>query len=416
MLKNSSIRAPSAPAAAFRRFLYDAFVLPFKDGARAFMYFVSFFFALGFAFLDIFIALDTAALGPRELTEYLVSKFGVILVVMPFALFLIGRIPDKLLFSLFLLSTLTGLGYIIFKGGILTPLEAGFLYGLTVSPFWAIYHVMFATATSDANIGNEVSLAGTGMTVGMTFGSVLGGLCSQFELQTLGMIIGFSVMICSTAILIFRALKTNFSKQLREIGALDETMWHALKRCRYRSVGSVLEGVMQLPTGNLWVVYLSLSGIAAAAVGTWTAFMVAVKVFFTPYAGALVNHGRRREMVLGSAFNLFGWAPFMFVTNLFTLSFMNVWAVGMQLFQTGLTTAWYNSRTVAAIMVREILLGLARTSALFVLIPILYADPETFIDIVIVLSSMMAFYAALWMGSVLMKGPVLPIENIVARG
>lgn len=407
---------PPGPQSALLRFLYNAFVLPFKDRSRAYIYFVSFFFALGSAFLDIFIAIDVAALGAAELTRFLVGKFGLIMVLIPIGVYGIGRVKDPVLYGAYLLLVVCALGFIMAQGGQVSPLEAGLLFAVAVSPFWAVFHVMFATATTDDNIGNEVSLAGTGMTVGMTFGFVLGGLCSQYDLEAIGMIAGFGVLIVSTAALVLRAMTTGFSRNLRESGAMDETLFGAFKRCRYRSIGVFLEGIFQLPSGNLWIVYLSLSGIAAGAVGIWQGVMVLARVVVTPFAGALVNHGRRREMLLGSGLNLLGWTPFLYgVTTGAVLVFMNVWAVGMQLFSTGLTSAWYSSRTVSGIMVREIVMGMGRTGFIFVLVPLLYADGAAFINTVVVLAAIMVIYSVLWMRSIRMKGPVLPIENIVTR-
>lgn len=412
----SPIRHSLNASQALKRFLYNAFILPFQDPQRGYIYFTSFFFALGFAFLDIFIALDVAAMGQRELTEYIVAKLGAISIIIPIALWLMGRIPDSLLYLLLLSLSLAGLACMIFMETEARPLEIGLLYASAVSPFWAMYHCMFASATSDKNLGNEVSLAGTGMTIGMTFGAVLGGFCSQYELNELGLYLGFIILILSNLALIIRALKTKFTKTLKNSGAMDESLWGALKRCKYRSVGSFLEGIFQAPTGNLWVAFLSLSGITAAAVGIWQAVMVLVKIVVTPLAGSLVNHGRRREMLLGAGLNLFGWVPFLYgFTSFFVLLFMNIWAVGIQLFTTGLTSAWYGSRTVAAIIVREIIIGVGRVGCALVLIPLLYNDVQNFINTVVVIAAVMVIYAALWMRSVKTKGPVMPIESIVTN-
>lgn len=410
-----TLKHPKNAMSSLRRFFYDAFILPFKDPARGYIYFTSFFFAFGFAFLDIFLALDIGALGARELTNFMVAKLGGISVIIPIALLLIGRVSDKVLYPALLLVTATGLFHHFLADSPASALQLGLFYACAVSPFWAMYHAMFASVTSDSNIGNEVSLAGTGMTIGMTFGSVLGGFFSQMELDSASVIIGFSIIITSALALILKAFKTGFSNALKETGAMDESLIDALKRCKFRSVGSFLEGLMQPPTSNLWIVYLSLAGIGAAAVGIWQAIMVLVKVVVTPLAGSLVNHGRRREMMLGAGLNMLGWTPFLYgVTSFFVLIFMNIWAVGLQLFSTGLTSAWYGSRTVSAIIVREMLMGVARVGATFVMVPLLYASPQNFINTIMVISALMCVYAALWMRSLKSKGgPVLPIESIV---
>lgn len=404
------------PREAFRQFLRNAFVLPFQDPMRSFMYFISFFFALGFAFLDVFITIDAAGLGAPELTAYMLAKFGGITVLMPAALLCMGRVGDKVFYAVLVAMMLAGLFYVVLRGGAVAPLEAGFFYALFVSPFWAVYHIMFAVATSDENMGNEISLSGTGMTVGITFGSLAGGVCSQLGLEAAGMIVGFLIVGAATTGLIVRAISSNLIDRLRQTGAIDETMWAALKRCKYRSLGSLLEGIFNIVGGNLWILYLRLAGISAAAVGAWQALMVVSKIIITPFAGALVNHGRRREMVLGAGLNLLGWTPFLFgAHSFFVMISMNVWAVGTHLFSTGLTSAWYGSRTIAAIVVREIILGVGRIATVLLLTPVIYASTEAFIDITIIVGAAMVVYAALWMRSLKMKGPVLPIENIVTK-
>jgi len=378
------------------------------------MYFVSFFFALGFAFLDVFITIDAASLGMQELMHYMTAKFALITLLIMGALQIMGRIGDRVFYTLMGSITVGSFIYIVLKGGDISSLEAGVFYAVFVAPFWAIYHIMFATATSDSNIGNEVSLAGTGMTVGMTFGSVMGGFCSQLGLETIGAIIGFGIVGSSTASLIYRAIKTGLIGKLRQSGAIDEGLFAALKRCKYRSVGSFLEGLFNIICGNFWMVYLRLAGISAAGVGIWHSLMVVSKVIVTPFAGSLVNHGKRREMVLGSGLNLLGWTPFLFgAKSFFVLASMNLWAIGTHLFSTGLSSAWYGSRTIAAITVREGIMGVSRVGIIFVLTPVLYADPDTFIKVTIIICALTVVYSALWMRSTRMKGSVLPIENIV---
>lgn len=404
------------PREAFRQFLRNAFVLPFRDPVRSFMYFISFFFALGFAFLDVFITIDAAGLGENEFTQYMVAKFGLLSLLIPAALLGMGRVGDRVFYGALIAVTLASLLYVVLKGGDLSPLEAGAFYAVFVSPFWAVYHIMFAVATSDENIGNEISLAGTGMTVGITLGSLAGGVCSQLELESAGAVLGFFIVAGATLSLIFRAGSTGLIGRLRQSGAIDETLWEALKRCKYRSLGSFLEGIFNIVGGNLWIVYLRFAGISAAAVGAWQAVMVVSKIVITPFAGDLVNHGKRREMVLGAGLNLLGWTPFLFgAQSFFVMISMNVWAVGSHLFSTGLTSAWYGSRTIAAIVVRELIMGVSRVGFIFLLVPVVYADPAAYIKITVVIGAVTVVYAALWMRSVRMKGPVLPIENIVTK-
>jgi len=395
-------------------FLHNAFILPFKDPARAYIYFSSFFFALGSAFLDVFIAIDSSKLGAAELTYFLLGKFVVAMTFIPFGLYCMGRVNDKILYSGFIALMAAGLAAIVVLQSQLSPWQAGLIFAMASAPFWPIYHIMFATATTDKNIGNEVSLSGTGLTVGITVGSLLGGFCSQYQWGVWGLISGFVILIGATLAMIIRAYRSRFTESLQQSGAMSESCFQALKRSRYRSVGAVLEGLFHLPSGNLWLVYLGTAGIAAGAVGAWQAVMVLSKVVATPFAGSLVNHGRRREMLFGSGLNLLGWVPFLFgVGSGFVLLFMNIWAVGMQLFSTGLASVWYSSRTVAAIMVREILMGVGRVAATLALVPILYASPLHFIQATLLISVAIFIYSLLWMRATRARGRVLQIENIV---
>ncbi|GEM_PF-1512127 len=404
------------PRDAFRQFLRNAFVLPFKDPVRSFVYFVSFFFAFGSAFLDVFMTIDAAGMGERDITLFLLAKFGSLSLLIPAGLLGMGKVRDGVFYGFLIGTMLLGLAYIALRGGDISSFESGFFYGLFVSPFWSIFHIMFAAATSDKNIGNEVSLASTGMTVGITFGALAGGACSQMHLEEVGTITGFVILTASILCLIRKAVTSDLINTLRRTGAIDEKLSDALKRCKYRSLGSLLEGIFNIIGGNLWMVYLRFAGIAAAAVGAWTSAMVVAKIIMTPFAGALVNHGKRREMVLGSGLNLLGWTPFMFgAKSLIVMASMNVWAVGAHLFSTGLTSAWYGSRTIAAIVVRELIMGASRITAILLLTPVLYDDPAKFIDISIIIGAVTVVYSALWMRSVRMKGPVLPIENVVTK-
>jgi hypothetical protein len=94
---------------------------------------------------------------------------------------------------------------------------------------------------------------------------------------------------------------------------------------------------------------------------------------------------------------------------------MAIWSVGNQLFSTGLGSAWYKSRTVASMMAREMILGISRLIFVPIMIYILYYfSPAIFIYFMLGLSALMLLYALNWMRAIKLKGPVMPIENIVS--
>jgi hypothetical protein len=398
-----------------RRFFYDAFILPFKDKNRAYIYVTSMLFAFGAAFLEMFILLDFSDLPKIDMMYFLFIRFfcGTIIVCSVF--YLISRHGGRVIYPYILGVIIASLLYYIFLMDPDSPIQVALMLGLISSPFWGIYHVLFAITASKENLGNEVSIASTGMTIGTTIGFAAGGIFAQYELQTLALGIGFLATALSIFMLVAYAYKIRLKKNLQESGLLDETLGQAADRCRYRSLGAGFDGVLQLCGGNLWIVYLSLSGISATAVGLWNAIMVLIKIIFTPIAGTLVNHGRRREMVLGSIVQTVGWAPFL-IPSALVLPAMYVWSVGYQLFATGLNSTWYSTRTVSSLLLREMILGATRLISIPLLVPILYLDPVYFIIVTLIISALTIFYSLRWMKSIKdkYKGPVLAIANNVA--
>lgn len=398
-----------------RRFLYNAFILPFRDPNRAYIYTTSMLFAFGVAFLEMFVLLDLSTLPRGEMMYFLFIKFFSSSIVVCSTFYLISRFGGRMCYP-YIIGTLAVA--LLFYATLMdpnNPVQIGVMIGLLCAPFWGIYHVLFAVTASKENLGNEVSIAQTGMTIGTTIGFAAGGYFAQNDMQNIALLVGFVTTALSTLMLVIYAYRIRLRKNLEKSGLLDETLGQAYDRCSYRSLGTAFDGIVQLIGGNLWVIYMSLAGISATAVGVWNAIMVLIKIIFTPIAGTLVNHGRRREMVLGSIIHTVGWVPFL-IPSAIVLPAMYVWSVGYQLFVTGLNTTWYSSRTISSLLLREMILGAIRLIAIPLLVPILYLDPLYFIIVTIIISAFMVFYSLRWMKFMKdqYKGPVLAIANNIA--
>lgn len=410
---NAFKNIPLGGLAEFRRFLYNAFILPCRDPKLAYLYVASMLFAFSSSFLDLFIVIDLMDMPMQDMMTYLILKNAGVSALVSVLFWMVAKFGGKLLYPLFISLITGGVLFCVLWPAPLSPLQLGAAFVIVNSPFWALYHVFFAISISDENVGNEVSLAGTGMTVGIALGFLAGGFVQSLEAEFIGTLIGFIGMAGGTLMMILHAYKMRLKKLLRESGALDETLGQAFIRCRYRSLGTFMEGIMQMGGGSLWVIFLKLAGISAAAVGIWNAVMVLVKIFFTPIAGSLINHGKRREMLLGSVLNTFGWVPFVLTTTM-ALPAMYIWSVGNQLYSSGLGSAWYQSRTVSSMMAREILLGVSRLICIPPLVLLLYHDTDYFIYVMVGLSALMIIYSLYWIRSIKIKGPVMAMENMVS--
>lgn len=406
---NALKRRPQSAFSEVRRFLYNAFILPCKDVQRAYLYFTSIIFAFSASFLDLFIVIDLIDLTAWEMIRYQVIKNAGVSLVVVILLFMIAKYGGKLIYPFITAMLSAAMILCLFWPYELQPWLLGFIFVLVNAPFWSLYHTFFAISVSDENVGNEVSLAGTGMTVGMALGFAAGGYLQSINAGIFGLVLGFGGMSVGTCMLIYHAYKLKLRDMILKSGALDEKIPEAFKRCRYRSIGSLLEGVMQTGGGALWPIFLSFAGVTAVAVGIWNAVMVLVKIIFTPIAGSLINHGKRREMLMGSAVTAVGWVPFIFTTT-FALPAMYIWSVGNQLFASGLGSAWYQSRTIASLIAREIILGLSRLIFIPIMILILYHDASLFIYFMVGSSLLMILYSLYWVKSIKIKGPSMPIE------
>ena len=410
---NALKRRPLGGIRELKRFLYEAFILPCKDVPRAYLYFTSVIFAFSYSFLDLFIIIDLVKLEMSEMMSFQLTKYALISSLVIAIFLMITRYGGKVIYPFITAILSSAMVLTLAWPYELTPAMIGLIFALVNAPFWALYHVFFAISVSDENVGNEVSLAGTGLTLGVAIGTISGGIFQALDIGFYGLVFGFGGMATGTFMLILYANKKTLRDLIISSGALNETLPEAFRRCRYRSYGTILDGALQ--TGStLWAIFLSFSGIGAVAVGLWSGLMVFIKIVFTPIAGAMINHGHRREMMAGAIVTMTGWLPFL-VTTTFALPAMYVWSVGNQLFQTGLNSAWYRSRTVASLMAREIILMTSRLIFVPLIIWLLYTDTTYFILFMIGLSCLMIGYSTYWMKSIKIKGPVMPIETLVIK-
>ncbi len=410
---NALKRQPLGALSELKRFFYNAFILPCKDVQRAYLYFTSVIFSFSGAFLDLFIVIDLMKMDIMQMIYYLLIKNAGVSFLICLIFWMITKFGGKVIYPFITAMLSCAMVFCLFWPYHLGAIELGIIFMLINAPFWALYHVFFAISISDENVGNEVALAGTGLTVGMAIGTLAGGFIQAFDAGFYALVFGFTGMTIGTVMLIIHANKMTLRDFLIASGALNETLWEAFRRCKYRSLGSIFEGILQVGGGSLWFIFLSLSGIGASAVGIWAGLMVMIKVIFTPICGSLINHGQRREMLMGSGVTLIGWLPFVFTTT-FALPAMYIWSVGNQLFSSGLSSAWYKSRTVASLMAREMILGIVRLICIPGMIFILYHSTDYFIYFMIAISFMMTIYSIYWMKSIKIKGPVMPIETNVS--
>lgn len=382
------------PRIVFADILYKGFVAPFKEARLAGLYVASLVTAFGWAFLDVFMGLDYLQKGLWQLVGFAAGKYGIIGFLMMPLFFLWTRIPVRVYGAIIMLLPVLGLGYAFWNQveGVrsLGGFEYGLLLGTGMSTFWVLYHLIMVANTSDGNRGNEISLATTGVTVGMFFGAIGGGYVKQFDFpQEYGMI-GLAAMMTGTFLIWNCAWREDIFRRMRANGALQETFRQALLKDPERTRTTFMEGAFHVAHGLLWPVFLSVQGFAALGIGFVHGMNVLLKIFISPIAGYLTNQDHGREIEFGGWIKVAGWLPWLSLSSVALIPLSSVlWALGGHLFAVGTTARWYKCRSVASVAVREGLFGVSRVMFIFIMVPALFYSPAMFILICAALTTLL---------------------------
>ncbi|MCK5384375.1 MAG: hypothetical protein KAJ29_02280 [Alphaproteobacteria bacterium] len=373
--------------------LHDGFVAPLKRRELLELYVGTIIGVFGNTLLDVYIALDLAALNMISLLSFLIIRYAVNnLLIMPIGFSLLSRFCAKHIFSVLIPFQIGIIFFILCTKNILAPWLLGGCATMAMTPFWLIYHVCILHHSSQKNRGNEVSLAHLFMSAGAIIASITAGiaLITAIEMTEI-LLLGATFLTMATLFLCVFANKTGVFSAHKEMIALQRktSLLGAVFQQKARSKATIAECFHEMSTGVLWPVWMKSIGATALAASVLYAITIATKTFISPLAGRFTNLRTGHDLQHGSFIGLIGWFPWLIsVHPLTTLVSSIFFATGSHFFNVGLEARWYEERTYAHLAVREILLGVGRIIGLLILVPLLFYAPNFYILACIGLSSL----------------------------
>ncbi|NCC21844.1 MAG: hypothetical protein EOM26_05195 [Alphaproteobacteria bacterium] len=363
-----------------KEILLDAFVRPFSSGGLSRTYLATIVSVIGLSGVNLFLAFDYAGMGLGAIMSYFIVRYAFAnIVFMPACFNVLKRFSFKAFCMGVMPLQIAVLGFFAFSGVPGSPWLISFLLTIVEMPFWVAFHIAMLLNTTDANRGNEVSLSDAGITVGSIAGLTLGGVALQFDLGPWVVLAGGIASFSGWAIIAFSLIRLEQEAPLFPPQEGKRSEWEVFMTDPVRALGTVMEGAFQTVTGILMPVLLKLLGAAGAAAGGLQAVMAGLKIVMSPLTGYLVNEGRGRDATLGALLKLLGWIPWLFVQApwlVLVSSFF--WTAGAHLFSNGLLSRWYNRGNLSTLSLREMMLGVGRSVAVVIGLPLLYGSVSSF--------------------------------------
>lgn len=348
----------------FRSF-YMAFIAPIKDQKMSSLYTALGAGVFGFAFIDLFFILSLANLGAPSLIVFFTLRFVLANLMMHPAI-TVAHNALGFRATVIALSALQALimTCVAFDSTALTsPYMAAVFLAIASTPYWHFYHLVMTHKTSDHNRGNEVSIANILTSIAAAGGSIVAGTFADFHLNDTGQWTGTLIIIVATILMGRLVIITQDDKKnaARAAKASVLVMIARLKISTMKTASTIFFGMHQAMTTYLLPVWLFLLGFDGLETGLILAATIILKLILSPFVGHLANQGAYKDIRLGCAFKIIGWAPWPIITDplLFGWS-LTFWALGAHFHDTGIMSRWYAARYNEDISGREMCLGMGR--------------------------------------------------------
>ncbi|MEM6781096.1 MAG: MFS transporter [Pseudomonadota bacterium] len=360
-------------------FLKRAFIDPFASPDRFRLYLGTVLGCSAFSGLILYFAFDFLSHGPWVLAAYFLTKsiFGNIF-LMPFLFWLAQRFPERPYFiGLLILQGIILLPLIVTPLDQLSMLSLAFLFSLLFSlfsaSFWLLYHVLVIHSSSDANLGNEVSIANIGSSIGSMIGYFIGGLIFAFLPGTWFVMLCFAGLLGSS-ILLLSAIPLESPVQTRS-GNVFQSLFHK----PWQSVNTMLDGASHFLISFFAPVWLGFIGLSSVATGIVSALGIACKIASSPFTGHWFHTTKMREGKVGATLITAGWAPWAVIQSPFVLLWSYFfWTTGSHMFAVGLQSRWYTDKTYANMAAREVALGIGRSLTCILALILIHIDIQYF--------------------------------------
>lgn len=377
-----------AKLSAVKRTFYD----PFKDFKRSLAYFGTFLGVFGFALLNTVSAYDLGTSGYAAILAYFApSLIAAGFIYWPLLYMGFSAIDGlKWRFFVIILQALGLAGFVMAPAD---PLIQGLASGITLSPFWCIYHVAMVQNTSDGNRGFEVSVSQfifllAGVASGLSTAHFLEGHQSFWAL-----VISLGSLLTGTGCLL------GSSKIIRQ-----HSPRHFIEECKkivfdnpYMARRIISQSLFDMPSFTI-AAMMSLMGISPTILATILVSRLGLMFFISPVIGNLAHKNRKHGFGIGLALIGLGWIALAIAPDQSAAYFvcLILYAVGSNFANASLATGLYEMKSYASMMWSEFFLAVGRSFGLIFLIPLLYYDVKVYLVTLALMSGVIFVFNRQW--------------------
>lgn len=349
---------------------YRQYVQPFRNLRLSVTYLSLFFGILAGSFLSVYAAIDTVKAGAAGLIAFYYVWFILAgFVFFPLFFLLFRNFSRRVFIGTVLGTQIVGTVLLFLKDGAMQPWHLGVVMALFGTGYWQMHHINLAAYTSREGRGFEVSLANTLTQAAHILGGVFAGMLSQHEAgASVSLIVAFGAQLAATLGLALsspravRATDTS-TPDIPEAGhVLLENFRDIAWRFPRQNIGTALSAVMALVFVIMLPAWLKIIGLSGTMIGFIRGGQAIVTSVLSPYAGKLTQEESGREFKISALSGVVGWMlplAASFSAPMVALSSLCL-AASSLFFSTGIEARWYVRRSMTQILVREIILTVAR--------------------------------------------------------
>ena len=358
---------------------YTSWIQPFKNPVFGRFCQANFLHSFGGAFLGLTYIFDLSGYGLLEVLCFFLLELGLLgLLIMPLAFWSYQHINKKPWRNIITGLTILPVIAMPFTGD--SILLKGSLLSLSSSTFWILYHIFMTNNSTVDNKGNDVSVALNSVAFGGLCGT---GAATLISLSSIPLIylgfIGSMLCMIGTLLLLKYELKTatNFSQD--KYKDPDHTVLSVIFEKPKRSINTILYGLMEIPTAFVWALWLIKIGLTFVAVGSLYIVSTLMKFALSGCIGWIANKKPGTDLQIGAGLYSLGWLPWLFTLSITNIPFtILLWGLGGHFRAVGITSQWYDCKSIPCLSAHEICLAIGRIIGIFMCVPLLFIAPKVF--------------------------------------
>tara|TARA_B100000686_G_scaffold87076_1_gene93855 strand:- start:4 stop:576 length:573 start_codon:yes stop_codon:yes gene_type:complete len=151
----------------------------------------------------------------------------------------------------------------------------------------------------------------------------------------------------------------------------------AVTKDRQRLTNTIMSGFGEIPTNVMWPLWLLVIGYDYTTVGAVAVFTVLLRIGFSGFAGRMANRFPNKALCYGAGMLFCGWVPWIFGESIALIPLtILTWSIGNHFRSVGLTSQWYDAKSVSSLTAYEATLCVGRVLSILVCVPVLMIYPQ----------------------------------------